>query len=146
MNAYTEWFSRLVWIGILASLWYVVPALFVPEFVINVNGFDPEFETIWLRSTAGVLVFVIVYDAAVARDPVQNALFAWLIVIRRLIGAASWSAAIVFDIGSPGVVTVYLLGDLILGIGEGALLNLGLPHNRRLNLKNITKIVTLDRE
>ena len=60
MNAYLKWFSIVTWIGVPINLYFAVPALFVPEYLIDTLDLNKGFDTIWLRN-AGLLIFIITW-------------------------------------------------------------------------------------
>ena len=71
MNAYLKWFSIVTWIGVPINLYFAVPALFVPEYLIDTLDLNKGFDTIWLRN-AGLLIFS--QQASSPPEPVPQSL------------------------------------------------------------------------
>ena len=133
MNAYLKWFSIVTWIGVPVNLYFAVPALFVPEYLIDTLDLNAGFDTIWLRN-AGLLIFIVTfYHVAAALAPARYPAIPWLVIGGRLLAAVYWLivALGVMDISSnPGAFVPFLVGDLVFGTVTAALLYLGL---RRLH-------------
>ena len=140
MNTYLRWFSILTWIGVPINLYFAVPALFVPEFVVDMLDLDPGFHTVWLRN-AGLLIFIITFNQiAAALAPARYPLISWLAIGGRLSAAVYWLivALDVMDISSaPSSFIPFLIGDATFGTVTGVLLFLGLG---RLGLRHREKV------
>ena len=129
MNAYLKWFSIVVWIGILVNLYFAVPALFVPEYLINTLDLEPDFNTVWLRNT-GLLIFLIsFYNVAAALAPARYPAIPWLVIGGRFLAAIYW-LIVVLDVlhtsSNPGAFLPFLIGDLTFGTIKAILLYIGL--------------------
>ena len=129
MNGYLKWFSIVVWVGILVNLYFAVPALFVPDYLINTLDLDPEFNTVWLRN-AGLLIFLIsFYNVAAALAPARYPAISWLVIGGRLLAAIYWLIVVldVLDTSiNPGAFLPFLIGDLTFGTVKAILLYIGL--------------------
>ena len=130
MNKYLRWFSIVTWLGILAMLWFAVPALFVPEYVINTLGLDPDRSTVWLRNVGMLLLLLAIFNATAARAPHQHPVFAWLIVVNRMIAAVFWLQITLVDAlnatSQPQAFIPLFVGDLAFGTVMASLLYIGL--------------------
>ena len=87
MNVPFKGFRIFVGIGLLVNAAFWGPALFAPQMINETFGLDPNYYTVWLRNVGMVLLLVSITNAAAAIDPVRYRLFAWLVVVGRLIAA-----------------------------------------------------------
>ena len=88
MNTYEKWFSGVVLIGVLFNLWFAIPSLFFPSYIVNVIGIDSDFDTIWLRDAGMLLIAGSAFHALTARARHRLPEFAWVVVASRFLGAA----------------------------------------------------------
>lgn len=134
MNVYLKAFSALVWIGIVVNAVFWVPALFMPQVINNVFGFDPNFYPVWLRNVGMLLLLVAIFNGAAALDPLRYQLFAWLVVVARLIAASFFLEIWLLDhytsSDRPNVFMWFFITDASFGIAKGAFLYLGLKQAR----------------
>ncbi len=130
MNTWLRAYSILVWLGILVNAIFWVPALFAPQVTIRVLALDPNFSTVWLRNTGMLLILVAIFNAGAARAPHQYPMFAWLVVVARLIAASFFLEIWLFDglhsSDRPDVFMWFFLVDASFGTVKGVLLYLGL--------------------
>ena len=128
MNTYQKWFSGVVLVGVLFNLWFAIPSLFFPSYIVNVIGIDPDFETVWLRDAGMLLIAGSVFHALTARAPQRFPAFAWLVVGTRFLGAAVWFEVWLFDVlgstSQPELFMIFFVADLSFGIVKGVLLYL----------------------
>ena len=80
-------FRIVVFLGVLVNAAFWVPALFAPQVINDIFGFDSDYYTVWMRNVGMVLLLVSITNAAAAIDPRRYQLFAWLVVIGRYIAA-----------------------------------------------------------
>ena len=129
MNTYEKWFSGVVLVGVLFNLWFAIPSLFFPSYIVNVIGIDPDFDTIWMRDAGMLLIAGSVFHALTARSPQRFLAFAWLVVASRFFGAAVWFEVWRFDVlnstSQPDLFMTFFIADLAFGIITGVLLYLG---------------------
>lgn len=130
MNSYTKWFSIVVWIGILVNTLFWVPALFSPSSISQMLDMPPNLYNVWLRDAGMLLLALSLFNVAVARAPHKYQLFAWLVVVARVMGAAMWLEIWLFDVldsaPAPEVFMTFFIGDFSFAIIKGVLLYLGL--------------------
>ena len=123
-NPYLKWFGIVTWLGVPLNLYFAIPALFVPNYLIDTLELAPGFETVWLRN-AGLLIFIITsYHVLAAMLPSRYPAVGWLVIGGRLAAAIYWLivAADWWETSSnPGAFVPFLIGDLVFG-GLGAIL------------------------
>jgi hypothetical protein len=130
MNIYLKAFSILVWVGILVNATFWVPALFAPQVINNVFDFDPNFYPVWLRNVGMLLLLVAIFNGAAAISPQRYQLFAWLVVVARLIAASFFLEIWLLDhytsSDRPDVFKWFFITDASFGKVKGITLYLGL--------------------
>jgi hypothetical protein len=130
MNIYLKAFSILVWVGILVNATFWVPALFATQVINNVFDFDPNFYPVWLRNVGMLLLLVAIFNGAAAISPQRYQLFAWLVVVARLIAASFFLEIWLLDhytsSDRPDVFKWFFITDASFGIVKGITLYLGL--------------------
>jgi|ERR687892_378257 hypothetical protein len=130
MNVYLKVFSILVWVGILVNATFWVPALFAPQVINNVFDFDPNYYPVWLRNVGMLLLLVAIFNGAAAINPQRYQLFAWLVVVARLIAASFFLEIWLLDYYTssdrPDVFKWFFITDASFGIVKGITLYLGL--------------------
>ena len=130
MNIYLKTFSILVWVGILVNATFWVPALFVPQVINSVFDFDPNYFPVWLRNVGMLLLLVAIFNGAAAINPQRYQLFAWLVVVARLIAASFFLEIWLLDhytsSDRPDVFKWFFITDASFGIVKGITLYLGL--------------------
>jgi hypothetical protein len=80
------WFKRVVWLGILANFALAIPALFVPERVIEMANLPPAMPLLWPRFAAWLLILLSLFYMPGAIDPYKYRVTAWLSIVSRLAG------------------------------------------------------------
>ena len=78
------WFGRVVWLGILANFALAVPALFVPDRVIEMAGLPQAMPLMWPRFSAWLLILLSLFYMPGAIDPYKYRVTAWLSIVSRL--------------------------------------------------------------
>lgn len=135
MNHYLKLFSFLVWAGILVNAVFWVPALFAPQVINNVFDFDPNFFPVWLRNVGMLLLLVAIFNGAAALAPHRYPLFAWLVVVARLIAASFFLEIWLLDhytsSDRPDVFMWFFITDGSFGAAKGICLYLGLNQARQ---------------
>ena len=111
-----RWFSRVVWLGIVANLALAVPTLFMPARLLEVSGFPVANPVLWPQFSALLLILLSAFYVPAALDPLRYTLVAWLSVLARLAGVIFF---ILFQARE-----YHLLGyfDLVFFVPEAALL------------------------
>ena len=98
MNApYTQWFCRVVWLGISANLLLSLPTIFAPRWVLETLGLRQTGDPLWTAFAALLLVLLSLFYIPGANDPHRYRFNAWLAVFSRLAGV------IFFLILNPGI-------------------------------------------
>ena len=140
MNIPLNGFRIVVVIGVLINAAFWVPALVAPQMINDVFGFDPNYYTVWLRQAGMMLVLVAITNVAATIDPIRYQLFAWLVVVGRLIAASFFLEIWLFDTlessDRPNSFMWFFLIDASLGIVKGILLYAGLKQYKRDTRKN----------
>jgi hypothetical protein len=87
METARRWWSRIVWLGILANLMLAIPTLVAPTRAIDAAGLPAASPLLWPRFSALLLVLLSAFYVPPALDPDRYRLVAWLAVAARLAGA-----------------------------------------------------------
>ena len=123
-------FRIVVFLGVLVNAAFWVPALFAPQVINDIFGFDSDYYTVWMRNVGMVLLLVSITNAAAAIDPRRYQLFAWLVVIGRYIAALFFLEIWMFDAldssDKPNAFMWFFITDASLGTIKGVLLYFGL--------------------
>ena len=109
-----RWFSRAVWLGIVANVVLAIPTLAAPDQVIAFSRLPTVTPVVWARFAALLLILLSAFYAPAAIDPDRYRANAWLAVVSRLAG-------VVFFIGDP-IYRVLGLFDLVFLLPEALLL------------------------
>ncbi|HEY0003784.1 MAG TPA: hypothetical protein VGB17_03150, partial [Pyrinomonadaceae bacterium] len=115
MNKYLKWFRRVVWLGIIMNLLFVVPSIFTPQLLNITFGLGPEVNDVWLRNTGMLLLSMCIFYAGAAINPLRYPGYSWLVAISRLIAALFWLYMIRVS-GYPALMRQFLFADLAFGI------------------------------
>ena len=133
MNVPLNGFRVIVVIGVLVNAAFWGPALVAPQMINDTFGFDSDYYTVWLRNVGMVLLLVSITNAAAAIDPVRYRLFAWLVVVGRLIAASFFLEIWLFDTldssDRPNSFMWFFITDFSLGTIKGVLLYVGLKRH-----------------
>lgn len=81
-----RWFTRVVWVGIVANLALAVPTLLAPERMLSLTGLTIPVPTLWVRFSALLLILLSAFYVPAAMDPNRYRLVAWMAVAARLAG------------------------------------------------------------
>jgi mono/diheme cytochrome c family protein len=132
-NAATRWFRRVVWLGILFNLAFVVIEILAPNLV-NVNFGVPVTETtVWnVAHAAMVLGLTLLYIPA-AISPLRFPAYTWMIVVSRLVAVVLWACLMR---STPGFEQA-LISDGVFFVLEAVLLQLALPAESRIGFGNL---------
>jgi mono/diheme cytochrome c family protein len=128
-NAAAIWFGRVVWLGIVLNVFFVLAQLFAPD-EINVRvGLTPGFPTVWNRSHGVMVLALSVLYMPAAHDPLRFPTYSWLVVGSRLMASMFWGWCIYTGQGSFGS---FLLMDGGFFVVEGLLLQKALTREDRV--------------
>lgn len=119
-NRYAVWFSRAVWLGVLANLSFAVPALTLPGVLstsLGLGGLSPP-AAVGMRNVGMLLLVLSGFHALATGDPLRTLGLARWVVAGRLLAAAFW-AWLASDY--PGLWWLFAM-DLTLGLMCGFLL------------------------
>ncbi len=86
MNKYAVWFRRTVWAGIVANFLLAVPAIFVPEKMLDLLGLRQTADPVWTSFAALLLLLLSAFYIPGANDPYRYRFNAWLAVLARAAG------------------------------------------------------------
>jgi hypothetical protein len=117
---YENWFSRIVWVGILVNLSFAIPALFFPEVLSSWLGLGALVPAIWMRNAGLLLLLLNGFYVLVARTPLEVPAFSRMTAAARIVAALFWFWQVVI-LGAPCVLLGFLFTDLTLGIVQGVL-------------------------
>ena len=116
INMFAVRFRQLMLISILVILFFALPAIFIPNSVIDLLGGEPAIQTIWPAFTGLLLLLLCPFFFFAAVDPLRHWLFAWLSVIAWL------GITLFFLLIRPGEYLVVGIVSLIFTLAGGALL------------------------
>lgn len=86
MNEYAKWFSRVVWLGIIANFALALPTLFLPDEMLAMYSLPSASPSMWPSFAALLLILLSLFYIPVARRPLYYPLVSWLAVLARLAG------------------------------------------------------------
>lgn len=138
MNKHLRWFSRIVWLGIVMNLLFVVPSLLAPQLLNIVFGLGPESNEVWLRNAGMLLLSLCIFYAGAAFNPARYPGYSWLVAVSRLVAAVFWLYMVRVS-GFPRLMWQFFFADLIFGVVLVALLQLGLPAESRISAANFKR-------
>lgn len=121
MNAYKQWFSRVVWLGVLVNLLLSLPALFVPNTVLSLLRLEPVNLAIWPSFAANLLILLSLFYIPAAIDPDRYRAIAWLAVIARIAGVVFFSSWVLLFGQQKGYLLFGLI-DFTFAVPQGVLL------------------------
>ncbi|MBR8827507.1 MAG: hypothetical protein DSM107014_06295 [Gomphosphaeria aponina SAG 52.96 = DSM 107014] len=120
---YEKWFSRVVWLGIIVNMFFVVPLLFFPEVLLSFLQMEIPQPIIWVRGAGLLLLEISILYIPGAIDPFRYEATAWMsIFVTRGGGSSFFLIAVLFFDQSLGFLTIALV-DLFFGVVEGILLS-----------------------
>ena len=112
------WIARhalLVWLGIVLNLFFVIPLLFKPEWILGLFNL-PLNQLIWGRFSGLLLLIITVFYVPATIDLDRYRVFAWLAIFpSRSFGAMFFFLA-VFVFGEPPGFIVAILLDGSIGL------------------------------
>jgi hypothetical protein len=135
MNSAAKWFSRVVWVGIVVNMLFVIPCFFFPERMCELLGLTKPDPIIWVR-TSGMLLFIIsVFYIPAAVNPFRYRATAIMhIVPSRACGSSFFLYSVLFRGQEIGFLSIALV-DLFFGVVSAVLLYLafrtGQSHHER---------------
>ena len=126
MNAYAKWFSRIVWLGIVANLFFIIPLCFFPEALLSLLKMQIPVPIIWVRAAGLLLLEITIIYIPGAIDPYRYKATAWMsVLLTRGGGSTFFLCAVLFFGQELGFLTIALV-DLFFGVVEGILLFLAM--------------------
>jgi hypothetical protein len=135
MNSAAKWFSRVVWVGIVVNMLFVIPCFFFPERLCELLGLTKPDPIIWVR-TSGMLLFIIsVFYIPAAVNPFRYRATAIMhIVPSRACGSSFFLYSVLLRGQEIGFLSIALV-DLFFGVVSAVLLYLafrtGQSHQER---------------
>jgi hypothetical protein len=124
MNSYAKWFGRVVWLGIFANLFFIIPLCFFPETLLSLLKLQIPIPIIWVRAAGLLLLEISILYIPGAIDPYRYQATAWMSVLVTRGGGSSFFLCAVFLFGQDlGFLSIALV-DLLFGVVEGILLYL----------------------
>jgi len=128
LNPSARWFSRVVWLGILCNLLFVVQDLFMPGSVNVAVGLPAGIPTVWNQAHAVMVLSLSIFYIPAALAPLRNPDYSWLLVLSRFLAAVLW----IFTWRTYPAFLSYIVLDLVFGAAQGILLQAAVPHENRL--------------
>jgi hypothetical protein len=111
-----RWFTRVMWIGIIANLGLAIPTLLYPAMMLARNSLPPADPLLWPRFSALLLILLSVFYMPAAVDPDRYRVNAWLAVASRLVGV------VFFFVFQPAEYRALGMVDLVFFVPEVILL------------------------
>jgi hypothetical protein len=122
MNSSAKWFGRIVWLGIFANMFFVIPCCFFPEFLLSLLKMQIPIPIIWVRAAGLLLLEISILYIPGAIDPYRYKATAWMsVLVTRGGGSSFFLCAVLFFGQDWGFLTIALV-DLLFGVVEGILL------------------------
>ena len=127
-NTAALWFGRVVWIGIIVNLLFVIPCFFFPEKMCELLGLTKPNPIIWVR-TSGMLLFIIsVFYIPAALNPFRYRATAVMHIIpSRACGSSFFLYSVLFRGQETGFLSIALV-DLFFGVVSAVLLYFAFRH------------------
>ena len=115
MSRYAFWYSRLVWIGIVVNMLFVIPLALHPGWFLRLLKI-PLDQLIWGQTAAMTLFIITVFYMPAASDPTRYRVVAWMHAFpARTCGGTFFLIAVLF-FGQPlGFLSIALV-DLFFGL------------------------------
>ena len=115
MSRYAFWYSRLVWIGIVVNMLFVIPLALHPGWFLRLLKI-PLDQLIWGQTAAMTLFIITVFYMPAASDPTRYRVVAWMHAFpARICGGTFFLIAVLF-FGQPlGFLSIALV-DLFFGL------------------------------
>lgn len=134
------WFQRVVWLGSVMNLGFILPALFAQGLIAKSIGAQyVDFSGIWLTMTGIVLLGVsLVYLPAVA-DPLRRPAAAWIVVSSRVVAAIFWFS--IMRQPDRQVFTSFFISDGLFALVQLVLLQTGMPPELRISGANLKALL-----
>jgi hypothetical protein len=114
-----RWFTRVMWLGIVANIGLSAATLIAPARMLALNSLPPATPDLWPRFAALLLILLSVFYMPAAIDPDRYRANAWFAVGSRLVG-------VLFFMTQPSDYRMLGAVDLVFFIPEAALLLLAL--------------------
>ncbi len=111
-----RWFSRVVWLGIVANLALAVPTLLMPARMLAFSRLPITEPILWTQFAALLLILLSAFYVPAALAPRRNWLVACLAVGARLAGV------VFFVLFQPAAYHLFGYFDLLFFVPEAALL------------------------
>jgi hypothetical protein len=114
-NSKRRWFSRVMWVGIVANFALAVPTLLFPERMLEWTNLPLATPIMWPRFAALLLILLSVFYMPAAVDPDRYRATAWMAVGSRLAG-------VLFFLTQPREYLMFGLFDFVFFVPELILL------------------------
>jgi hypothetical protein len=120
-NHYAKWYSRVVWLGILVNMIFVVGTFFFPLDFMKLWGI-PAPPAIWVRTSGMLLCIISIFYIPGAVDPMRYRWPAILAIVPSRAFGSTFFLTETLAFGWPmGFLSIALV-DLVFGLVEGVLL------------------------
>jgi hypothetical protein len=87
-----RWLRRMVWLGVIANFGLGLPAMFLPETVLDLLRLRPTGDPLWTSSAALALLLLSLFYLPGGDHPVRYRANAWLALVARLAGVVFFLA------------------------------------------------------
>ncbi|MEQ9357463.1 hypothetical protein [Coleofasciculus chthonoplastes] len=133
MNPYAKWFGRVVWLGIIVNMFFVVPLCFFPETLLSWLHMQIPVPIIWVRAAGVLLLEISILYIPGAQDPYRYKATAWMSIFVTRGGGFSFFFIGVFFFGQElGFLSIAVV-DFFFGLVEGILLYLAMREQPNLS-------------
>lgn len=137
MNNYAKCFGRIVWLGIFANLFFIIPLCFFPQTLLSFLNMQIPIPIIWVRAAGLLLLEISILYIPGALDPYRYQATAWMsVLVTRGGGSSFFLIAVLFFGQSLGFLTIAIV-DLLFGVVEGILLFLATNEKSLESLKSL---------
>lgn len=122
-NVAAQWFSRVVWLGIVFNLLFIAQGLFAPAMVNIGIGLPAGLPTLWNQAHAMMVLALSIFYIPAAIAPLRNPGYSWLLVLSRALAAVFWASKLATI---PGLLS-FMMMDGAFAIAQGVLLQAAAP-------------------
>lgn len=141
LNGWLKAYRVVTWVGILANLGFVLPALFAPDLLgATLGPGSVELSYVWVAFAGTLLVVASALYVPAARDPLGHHVHAWLSVVGRGMAAAFWIST---DLrwSLPGPIEQFWITDGAFCVVLLVLLQGGLPRRWRISVEGLGRVL-----
>ncbi len=123
MTHYEKWHGRVVWLGIIVNMFFVVPLVFVPTWLLGLLDISLD-QPIWARASGMLLFIISVFYIPATWDLKRYRATAWFSIFPSRTFGATFFFLAVFGFGHPKGFLSIAIVDASIGLTTLILLSL----------------------